>query len=140
MESYDGGCLCGRVRFALAGPPMMAACCHCSICRRWTGAAFSMVGFWQPDRTEITAGAPLLERATSSHLTRYRCPDCGTPIYNAVRTERLVSNNFMLALLGRLDDGTRPSCHIYYADRIADVADELAKHDRFKWSPRPGDG
>jgi hypothetical protein len=87
MDSYQGACHCGRVRFALAGPPMMAACCHCSICRRWTGAAFSMVGF-------------------------------------------------MLPLLGALDEWTRPTCHIYYADRILDVEDGLPKHDRFKWSPR----
>jgi hypothetical protein len=138
MKSYQGGCLCGRVGFALAGPPMMSAFCHCSICRRWTGAAFSMIGFWKPEACELTAGAPLLERATSAWLTRFRCPDCGTPIYNAVRSERLTSNNFMLALLGGLDADTHPTCHIYYADRILDLDDGLPKHDRFKWAPRVG--
>lgn len=136
MEPYRGACLCGRVRFALDGPPMMSAFCHCSICRRWTGAAFSMIGFWHPERCSLESDGRLLERATSSHLTRFRCPECGTPIYNAVRTERLVSNNFMLPLLDRLDEQNRPTCHIYYADRIADVADDLPRHDRFRWSPR----
>lgn len=90
MDSYQGGCHCGRVRFALAGAPMMAAFCHCSICRRWTGAAFSMIGFWKPESP----------------------------------------------LLGALDERTRPTCHLYDADRIVDVEDGLPKHDRFKWSPR----
>lgn len=136
MDSYQGACHCEGVRFTLAGPPMMAACCHCSICRRWTAAAYSMVGFWQPERCELDGA--LVERATSAWLTRYRCAGCGTPIYNAVRSERLTSNNFMLPLLGALDDLTRPTCHIYYADRIVDVEDGLPRHDRFKWSPRAG--
>ena len=136
MDSYQGACHCGRVRFALAGAPMMAACCHCSICRRWTGAAFSMVGFWKPESCDLGGDVALLERATSAWLTRFRCADCGTPIYNAVRSERLTCNNFMLPLLGALDEWTRPTCHIYYADRILEVEDGLPKHDRFKWSPR----
>jgi len=115
---------------------MMAAYCHCSICRRWTGAAFSMVGFWQPERCQIEAAPPFLERATSAWLTRHRCPECGTPIFNAVRSERLTSDNFMLPLLDRLDDDARPWCHLYYPDRIVDLEDGLPRHDRFRWSPR----
>jgi len=138
MESYQGACQCGRVRFTLAGLPMMSAYCHCSICRRWTGAAFSMVGFWKPEQCAIAGEVTLVERATSEWLTRFRCPDCGTPIYNAVRSERITSNNFMLPLLEALDDLARPSCHLYYADRIVDVEDGLPKHDRFKWRPREG--
>ena len=136
MDPYQGACHCGRVNFALEGAPMMTACCHCSICRRWTGAAYSMIGFWKPENCRLTSELPLLERATSAWLTRFRCADCGTPLYNAVRTERLTSNNFMLPLLGALDDLTRPTCHIYYADRIVEMADGLPRHDGFKWSPR----
>jgi hypothetical protein len=101
MDPYQGACHCGRVRFALDGPPMMSACCHCSLCRRWTGAAYSMIGFWQPERCQVTAEPPLI---------------------------------------GALDDLTRPTCHIYYADRIVDMADGLPQHDRFKWSPRVSAG
>jgi hypothetical protein len=97
-----------------------------------------MVGFWRPERCKVDGDVALLERATSSHLTRHRCPECGTPIYNAVRTERITSNNFMLALLESLDELARPTSHVYYADRIVDLDDGLPKHDRFKWAPRDG--
>lgn len=90
-----------------------------------------MVGSWQPDRTRIVDGAPLLERETSSYLTRHRCPDCGAAIYNAIRSSKFSADNFMLPLLGELDGEVRPTHHIYYADRVLDVDDGLPKFDRF---------
>ena len=33
-----GGCLCGAVRFSVAGPLRDVLICHCAECRRWTGA------------------------------------------------------------------------------------------------------
>lgn len=138
MERYQGGCHCGAVRFKLSGPPMQSVYCHCSNCRRSTGAAFIMVGFWHPDAVQLAGGVSLLERATSSHLTRCRCPECGAPIYNRVRSERITANNVFLPLLDALDADARPTHHIYYADRVVDVEDGLPKFDRFKWLPRGG--
>lgn len=33
-----GGCNCGAVAWEVAGAPRDVYVCHCSICRRWTGA------------------------------------------------------------------------------------------------------
>lgn len=112
---------------------MQALYCHCSVCRRSTGSPYIMVGFWDPARTRVVEGVALLERATSSHLTRHRCPDCGAAIYNSVRSARITSNNFFLPLVHALDDAARPTHHIYYADRLLDVDDRLPKFDGFKW-------
>ncbi len=38
-----GGCLCGRVRYEVAGPLANADHCHCSMCRRQHGAAFAAI-------------------------------------------------------------------------------------------------
>ena len=35
----QGGCFCGRVRYEVTGIPFDETICHCSICRRTTGAA-----------------------------------------------------------------------------------------------------
>jgi len=38
--SLQGGCLCGGIRYEISGPLTEAGNCHCSMCRRFHGAAF----------------------------------------------------------------------------------------------------
>ena len=75
----EGGCLCGSVRYRVAGDPVAATLCHCGSCRRASGgtnvawAVFdkrdfewlhchgcgSLVGYRRssrPDHVDITAG------------------------------------------------------------------------------------
>jgi len=37
---HAGGCLCGAVRYQVAGAPLRVGLCHCETCRRNTGASF----------------------------------------------------------------------------------------------------
>jgi len=37
-QKVTGGCMCGAVRYEAIGEPMTVAYCHCSSCRRHTGA------------------------------------------------------------------------------------------------------
>ena len=39
--TIKGGCLCGRVHYEITGPFLNAGNCHCSMCRRQHGSAFS---------------------------------------------------------------------------------------------------
>ena len=36
--TWTGGCLCGRLRYRADAEPVRAVICHCSICRRVSGA------------------------------------------------------------------------------------------------------
>ena len=38
---HQGSCLCGRIRFEVAGELAGIQLCHCSQCRRANGAAFA---------------------------------------------------------------------------------------------------
>ena len=38
MAKHDGGCLCGKVRFRVAAPPIDSGYCHCRICQKNSGA------------------------------------------------------------------------------------------------------
>eukprot|EP00746_Dinoflagellata_sp_MGD_P127909 gnl/MRDRNA2_/MRDRNA2_62383_c0_seq3.p1 gnl/MRDRNA2_/MRDRNA2_62383_c0~~gnl/MRDRNA2_/MRDRNA2_62383_c0_seq3.p1 ORF type:complete len:282 (+),score=34.35 gnl/MRDRNA2_/MRDRNA2_62383_c0_seq3:52-897(+) len=40
LTKLFGSCLCGSTQFFAQGPPMQITHCHCSICRRASGAAF----------------------------------------------------------------------------------------------------
>ena len=75
---FEGGCLCGAVRYRTTGEPHHLTHCHCMDCRKASGAPFvSWVSFKSQDFT-ITHGNP----ARLSWATRQRtfCNQCGTPL------------------------------------------------------------
>jgi len=75
----EGGCYCGRVRYEAAGEPFNETNCHCTICRRTTGAPF-VAWFSVPrDRFRITRGSPTRFRSTAKGVRSF-CSECGTQI------------------------------------------------------------
>lgn len=74
-----GGCLCGTVRYAARGPGFHATLCHCTSCRRASGApAVAWVTF-AADGFAILAGTPRRFRS-SPGVERSFCPACGTAL------------------------------------------------------------
>jgi hypothetical protein len=75
----SGGCFCGRIRYQATGTPYNQTNCHCSICRRTTGAPF--VTWFSVKRSEfrIVAGEPA-RFDSSTHATRGFCGHCGTQL------------------------------------------------------------
>jgi hypothetical protein len=75
----NGGCFCGRIRYATAGTPFHETNCHCSICRRTTGAPF--VTWFSVARSQFrfVCGEPTRFRSTAKG-TRGFCPQCGTQL------------------------------------------------------------
>ena len=74
-----GGCFCGAVRYEAEGEPWHETVCHCSICRRTTGAP---VVAWFTVKTadfRIVAGEPARFRSSAS-ATRTFCTACGTAL------------------------------------------------------------
>jgi hypothetical protein len=74
-----GGCFCGVIRYETGGVPFNETVCHCSICRRTTGAPF--VGWFSVPRSEFRflQGTPTRFRSTDK-ATRTFCPRCGTQL------------------------------------------------------------
>jgi hypothetical protein len=77
--ALKGGCFCGKVRYEAAGVPFNLTNCHCSMCRRTTGAPF--VAWFSVPRSDfrVVAGAPTRFRSSST-ATRSFCPACGTQL------------------------------------------------------------
>lgn len=75
----QGGCFCGAIRYEAKGTPFHETNCHCSICRRTSGAPF-VAWFSVPKASfRLLAGEPTRFRS-SARGTRSFCPSCGTPL------------------------------------------------------------
>jgi len=74
-----GGCFCGSVRYEAGGAPFHLTNCHCSICRRTTGAPF--VAWFSVPRSQFrfVQGTPTRFRSTPKG-TRTFCPQCGSQL------------------------------------------------------------
>lgn len=81
----DGGCFCGAVRFRLTRVPFFVSCCHCTDCRRQSGAAFATYAAVETAALILRQGAPVPVRlktdAGTVHET-WRCPVCQAPVWD----------------------------------------------------------
>ncbi len=77
--TYSGACLCGAVRFTVAGPPATVCLCHCSTCRRSVGSPGVAWATFRRD-TLAVEGAPSWYRS-SEHARRGFCGACGTSLF-----------------------------------------------------------
>jgi hypothetical protein len=75
----QGGCYCGQIRYQVTGTPFDETNCHCSICRRTTGAPFVAWFSVKPSEFRLLSGEPRSFRS-SCNATRTFCPHCGTQL------------------------------------------------------------
>lgn len=83
-ELRTGGCLCGAVRYELAGAPQFSLQCHCRDCQRSSGTAYIAAMRVPAAGFRITQGSPkrYLSRSDAGNaIARVFCGDCGSPIY-----------------------------------------------------------
>ena len=78
-NSLQGGCQCGAVRYEITGAPIVAALCHCSMCRRANAAPAVAWAMYQQAQVRFLANEPALYRS-SPDATRGFCARCGTQI------------------------------------------------------------
>jgi hypothetical protein len=124
-------CYCGAVSLVVRGPPTIGrSLCHCSICRRLSGAPFSYNGLWPAECVELVQGEESLQPLqTSRRVERIRCERCGGPVMAKLGGGKVIAMPmpiFDKETLRRPD--FRPQHHQYYADRVIDVPDALPKY------------
>ena len=110
-----GSCLCGQVRFELAGTPQFINHCHCAMCRKVHGAAFG--SFLHADAAGFRwlAGQALVEGYRSSPgNVRAFCRVCGSnlPVLEEDDAHVVIPAGSLDA-----DPGVRPVVHIHTASK-----------------------
>lgn len=131
---FEGGCLCGAVRYRISAAPHDAGYCHCRMCQRAAGAP---VVAWLTMASEgfvWTKAAPAAYRS-SPGAERLFCPTCGTPMVFRADAEP----DLLDVTLASLDepDAVRPDHHGWTSSRIAwfETRDDLPRHP--EGSPQP---
>ncbi|HME73739.1 MAG TPA: GFA family protein [Myxococcota bacterium] len=76
---YSGSCFCRAVRYQVEGAPFHETLCHCSICRRTSGAPFVAWASFPRAGFRFTRGLPARIRS-SKGAWRSFCAACGTPL------------------------------------------------------------
>ena len=114
--SINGSCLCGGIRYEVDHFAGTAVNCHCSMCRKATGAAFRTRISVPSTAFRWLAGEALLSRYQSSPgETRTFCRVCGATLPTFFR-----DHPHVIGLpLGTLDDdpGIRPTAHVFVASK-----------------------
>jgi hypothetical protein len=120
-----GSCLCGCVRYEIAASLEKAEHCHCSMCRKAHGAAFSTNSVVPTDALTVTSGADLISEYESSPKRRKCfCSNCGSQLFI-----RRLDKPELVVTLGTIDGDphVRPERHVFVASKAPwyEIADTL---------------
>jgi len=137
----EGGCACGTVRYRLLSEPFDTGWCHCTTCRRVSGAPALVFSSVPAADLVFTSGEDAIGEIALSEFGRRRfCTRCGTPLTIQVDFQP-ETIDFTVATLDE-PDAVAPGFHIFYASRIAwfETADDLPRHARFRPETRGLEG
>ena len=135
VPKYRAACFCGSVQYEVSADPVDAKLCHCKTCRTLHGAPMQWAAIFHKRHVRIVAGLDLLrfyhsEQGVNARIQpcKVSCKQCGTLIADEGR-------NMWLAFPALFDFGRgnaipeafRPTCHLFYGQRVVDVCDDLPK-------------
>jgi hypothetical protein len=127
-----GSCACGGIRFEV-DQVLALTHCHCSICRKLSGAAFASYAHVSKKKFRFVSGEDLIAHYESTPgSTRGFCRTCGSSAPGQAPYLPTVS---IPAGLFDDDPGVRPSLHVFVSSKAPwwEIADNLPQHE--KWVP-----
>lgn len=158
--NYEGSCYCGEISLTISGFPKAVSYCHCSICRRLTGAPFTCQALFDSQQVhiDIAPGGRILSFPSSKGVERKRCGTCFAPVHGTLFGGKLTAVPLVLIkgwTVSSAQKGKKvetepassetttekkvppltPLYHMYYKDRVMDVVDGLPK---YAGAVRPG--
>lgn len=105
-----GSCLCGQIRYTVAGPLRTVIACHCAQCRKTSG--FHVAATSAP-RDNVTVTGDVAWYQSSKTARRGFCPTCGSNLF----WDGPGANLSIFAGTLEAPTGLTLSGHIYCADK-----------------------
>ena len=131
-KTLNGSCLCGAVRFEITSPVLSMGNCHCAMCRKQHGTAFSTYCQIEKSGLQILEGESHIQSYASSDSAERRfCASCGTKL---TFTYHEAPDRIWIAA-GALDDdpGMTPEYHIFVGSKAPwyEISDEVPQHQGY---------
>jgi hypothetical protein len=130
QEPYRGSCLCGAIQYEVDIIEPRMAHCHCTMCRKFHGAAFASFAEAKADNFRWLQGEEqLLAYTGNNNSIRRFCKTCGS----SMTFQPSFDNGGLIEFtLGTLDSdiNDKPDAHIFlnYKANWYDAHDELPKY------------
>jgi hypothetical protein len=115
ISNFQGGCICGAVRYECSSDPIMTFNCHCRDCQHVSGGPYIAVLYFPRESFAVTKGELHYHFTTSAAMGEHKrgfCAECGSRITGG-ESERGIG-----VAASSLDDPSlfRPQCDIHVAD------------------------
>ena len=129
-STLHGSCLCGSVSYEITASLGIAEHCHCAMCRKAHGAAFSTKALAPTEALIVTSGSELISKYQSSpNREKCFCARCGSQLF----IRRLDQPESTAVTLGTVDGDphARPERHVFVASKAPwyDIEDTLPRFD-----------
>ncbi len=125
-----GGCLCGAVRYETTSESFKILNCHCTSCRKHTGAPMVTLACFKVDQVVFT-GETRKIYSSSPGVGRAFCGSCGTPL--TWESDDGDLGPVLELHVSTFDDpeAIRPILHTFDAERISwfEVDDALPRYE-----------
>lgn len=129
-QHLKGQCLCRAVTYGVADEFAYALNCHCSACRRTTGAAFKPLAGIVIEKFSIIDGEDHVMTYGDGTAKDVHCSVCGSLLYSVVRDGR-----YAHVAMGTLVDppSIRPTAHIFVGSKAPwyEISDDLPQYDEY---------
>jgi hypothetical protein len=113
---YSGSCLCGEVRFAVAGDFERFYLCHCEYCRKDTGSAHAANLFSSSAKLSWLSGRDKVKEFTlpSTRHTKSFCSICGSAL-----PSMQMNGELLVVPAGSLngDIPIKPNAHLFVSSK-----------------------
>ncbi|MGB8339646.1 MAG: GFA family protein [Burkholderiales bacterium] len=131
-----GACLCGSVRYEVSAPLGTVEHCHCSMCRKAHGAAFSTNAVVPTAAFKVTSGAGFIsEYVSSPNRRKCFCSKCGSQLF----IRRIDGPEFTVVTLGTIEGEfvALPERHVFVESkapwyRITDSLPQFSVYPGFE--------
>ena len=119
QTTLKGGCLCGAVKYEVTGEPKRFYHCHCSRCRKATGAGHASNLFLQPAALKWLSGEEQIRSFKVPEAKRFTnsfCATCGSRL-----PRQAAGTDIVMIPCGSLDDEVpiRPQARIFSGSRAS---------------------
>ena len=125
-DRITGRCYCGGITLSAREAPQTVAYCHCADCRRITGAPVAAFVAFEESAVQVSPAWPA-SRSFAPGVTRWSCPDCGSPL--AAAFDYLPGQLYIP--LGLIDQADRlpPELHAHDVCRLPwlQIADDIPR-------------